>query len=75
MKYICEDGTVYKSKKDYWMTLYPMKENEILTNYIRRVKRNLDSEYLEKINKNSREYMKNKYHNDEKYKEYQKLFC
>jgi len=72
MKYISEDGTVYKSKKDYLLTTYPMKENEILTNYIRRIKRNLDPNYKEKINKTSREYMKNKYHSDEKFKEYQK---
>ena len=32
----------------------------------------LYSEYYETINKNSREYMKHKYHTDEKYKEYQR---
>ena len=52
--------------------LYPMRENERLGNYSRRIKMKLYSEYYEKINKNSREYMKHKYHTDEKYKEYQK---
>ena len=28
MKYISEDGTVYKSSKDYWEIMYPMKEKE-----------------------------------------------
>ena len=72
MKYTSEDGTVYKSKKDYWLTMYPMRENETQTNYIRRVKRIVDSDYKEKINANSRIYMKNKYYTDVKFKEYQK---
>ena len=72
MKYISNDGTVYKSKKDYWLTMYPIRENEKDTNYLRRIKRILDSDYLEKINKNSREFMKNRYNNDETYREYQK---
>ena len=70
MKYISEDGTVFKSKKDYWLTMYPMKEKKITQLYIRRIKRYLDADYLEKINKNSREYHKNRYNTDEKYKEY-----
>ena len=73
MKYISEDGTVFKSKKDYWLTMYPMKEKETTQLYIQRIKRYLDADYLEKINKNSREYHKNRYHNDEQYKEYKKI--
>ena len=72
MKYISEDGTVYKSKKDYWMTLYPIRENETTPCYIRRIKKKLYPEYLETIIKHSREYHKNKYNNDEEYKEYKK---
>ena len=72
MTYIAEDVTKYKCRTEYWKTLYPMRENERLGNYSRRIKMKLYSEYYEKINKNSREYMKHKYHTDEKYKEYQK---
>ena len=36
MKYISEDGNFYKSR-DFLLTMYPLKENEILTYYIRRV--------------------------------------
>jgi len=53
-------------------TMYPMKENETTQLYIRRIKRYLDADYLEKINKNSREYHKNRYNTDEQYKEYKK---
>ena len=49
-----------------------MKEKETTQLYIRRIKRYLDADYLEKINKNSREYHKNRYNTDEKYKEYKK---
>ena len=43
MKYISEYGTVFKSKKDYWLTTYPMKEKETTQLYIRRInyKKNL----------------------------------
>ena len=44
MEYTSKDGTVYRSKKDYWLTMYPMRENETQTNYIRRVKRIVDSD-------------------------------
>ena len=71
MKYTSEDGTVYKSKTDYWLTMYPMRENETTQIYIKRIKKKLDVEYLEKTNKTSREYMKNRYHTDEKHSEYQ----
>ena len=71
MKYTSEDGTVYRSKKDYWLTMYPMRENETTQIYIKRIKKKLDVEYLEKTNKTSREYMKNRYHTDEKHREYQ----
>ena len=49
-----------------------MKEKETTQLYIRRIKRYLDADYLEKINKNSREYHKNRYNTDEQYKEYKK---
>ena len=49
MKYIFKDGTIYKSQKDYWLTMYPMKEKETTQVYIRRIKKNLDAAYLEKI--------------------------
>ena len=70
MKYISENETVFKSKKDYWLTMHPMKEKETTQLYVRRIKRYLDADYLEKINENSREYHKHRYHNDEQYKEY-----
>ena len=38
MKYTFEDGTVYRSKKDYWLTMYPMKDNEPFTSYMIRIK-------------------------------------
>ena len=66
MKYTSEDGTVYRSKKDYWLTMYPMRENETTQIYIKRIKKKLDVEYLEKTNRTSREYMKNRYHIDER---------
>ena len=51
MKYTSEDGTVYRSKKDYWLTMYPMRENETTQIYIKRIKKKLDVEYLEKRTK------------------------
>ena len=72
MTYIAEDGTEYKCRTEYWKTLYPIRENETIGNYSRRIKMKLYPEYYEKMNNNSREYMKHKYHTDEKYKEYQK---
>ena len=72
MKYIAEDGTEYKCRTEYWKTLYPMRENEWLGNYSRRIKMKLYSEYRGKIRIKSREYMKHKYHTNDKYKDYQK---
>ena len=71
MKYTLKDGTVCRSKKDYWLTMYPMRENETTQVYIKRIKKKLDVEYLEKTNRTSREYMKNRYHTDEKHRKYQ----
>ena len=34
MKYTCEDGTVYKTKEDYWIVMYRMKDNEPSTRYM-----------------------------------------
>ena len=39
MKYIAEDGTEYKCRTEYWKTLYPMRENETIGNYSRRIKK------------------------------------
>ena len=52
--------------------MYPMRENETQTNYIRRVKIMIDSDYKEKNNANSRINMKKKYNTDVQFKEYQK---
>ena len=41
MKYTLEDETVYTSKKDYWLMMYPMRENETTQIYIKRIKKNL----------------------------------
>ena len=71
MKNTSEGGTAYKSRKDYWLTMYPMRENETTQIYIKRIKKKLDVEYLEKTNRTSGEYMKNRYHMDEKHREYQ----
>ena len=60
MKYISEDGTIYKSKKDFWMTMYPICENETTHCYIRRILKKLYPKYLENIHKHSREYHKNR---------------
>ena len=57
---------------EYWETLYPMRENEWLGNYSRRIKMKLYSKYREKIRIRSREYMKHKYHTNDKCKDYQK---
>ena len=72
MKYNSEDGTVYKSKKGYWITLYPMKENEPLTSYMIRIKRITDCEYVERNKLFVKNYLKNKYDNDENYRENKK---
>ena len=65
MKFISEDGNVYKSKKDYWLTMYPMKKNEPLNiNMIRR-KRIPDCNYVGSNQLFVKNYLKNKYTNDE----------
>ena len=58
MKRIDENRTVHESKKDNWITLYPMRENEITQIYLKRIKQKLDVEYLEKTNSTSRRYIK-----------------
>ena len=70
MKYISEDGTIYKSKKGYWMALYPMKEP--LTSYMIKIKRLIDYEYVERNKLFVKKYLMNKCDNDEQYKEYKK---
>ena len=72
MTYIAEDGTEYKCRTEYWKTLYPIRENETIGNYSRRIKKKLFPEYREKIIIKSTEYMRHKYHTNETYKEYQK---
>ena len=58
MKYTPEDGIVYKSKKYYWIALYPTRENDSVQVYLRRIKMKVDSKYKKQINKNSRIYTK-----------------
>ena len=68
MTCIAEDGMEYKCKTEYWKTLYPIRENETIGNYSRRIKEKLFPEYCEKIRIRSREYIKHKYHTNEEYK-------
>ena len=64
MTYIAEDGTEYKCKTEYWKTLYPIRENETIVNYSKRIKKKLFPEYFET-------QMTKSLTND-KYKDYQK---
>ena len=49
MKYTSEDVTVYKSKKEYWLTMNPTRENKSVQLYLRRIKKKVDSKYLEQF--------------------------
>ena len=41
MKFITEVGTVYKPRKDYWLTMYPIRENKTTPCSIQHIIKNL----------------------------------
>ena len=74
MKYTAEDGTFYKSKKGYWQTIEPMRANAKLTNYINRMKYKFNEQFVKKMHEYDRNYHRNRYQNNQKFREKQKKY-
>ena len=72
MKFISPEGIMFNSKKEYFLTIEPMKENEKNNSYFRRMHLKLDTTYIKKSNKYTNKYLKNKYQTNEMYREYKK---
>ena len=69
MKYITDDGITFKTKKDYYMSLYPnLLVGRSYNVFIVYVSRLLDQDKKRKVNEQARKINNHRYNNDQEYK-------
>lgn len=67
-KFIAPDGTEYKTKTEYCMTIFPRKEGESTSTYLARYKYHFDTKHKEHYSEIIKKRNKERYHEDAEYR-------
>ena len=72
MKYVSNDGVIFKTKKDYYMYIYPeLSKNRTYTAFMVYIDRFVNKDKKKLINEQCKNYNKYRYDNDDNYKQLQ----
>lgn len=67
-KFIAPDGIEYKTKIEYYMTIFPRKEGESSSSYLSRYMYYNNAEYRARNNAKARQKNKERYYEDAEYR-------
>ena len=72
MKYVSNDGIIFKTKKDYYMYVYPdLLKNRTYTAFMIYANRLSNDDIKKRVNEQSRKLNNYRYNNDQNYKQLQ----